>query len=165
MNEPELRDRREMLMPRLLIELARVVLALAFVLSAIARADDWPQWLGPTRDDVWHETGIVEKFPEGGPKVLWRAPIGGGYAGPAVAGGKVYVMDFVKASGDVTNDPMARAELAGKERVLCLRASDGKELWKHEYDCPYKISYPAGPRATPVVAGGKVYTLGAEGNL
>jgi len=132
---------------------------------AFSCADDWPQWLGTTRDDVWHETGIVEKFAEGGPKVLWRAPIGGGYAGPAVAGGKVYVMDFVKASGEVSNDPMTRAELAGKERVLCLRASDGKELWKHEYDCPYKISYPAGPRVTPAISGGKVYTLGAEGNL
>jgi len=130
-----------------------------------AAGDDWPQWLGPNRDDVWKETGIVEKFPAGGPKILWRTPIGGGYAGPAVAGGKVFVTDFVKATGEVKNDPMVRAELAGKERVLCLRASDGKELWRHEYDCPYKISYPAGPRATPTVAGGKVYTLGAEGNL
>jgi len=152
-------------MRRSLIEIALAMLALVVMSSVTARADDLPQWLGPTRDDVWHETGIVEKFPEGGPKVLWRAPIGGGYAGPAVAGGNVYVMDFVKASGDVTNDPMSRAELAGKERVLCLRASDGKELWKHEYDCPYKISYPAGPRVTPAVAGGKVYSLGAEGNL
>src|SRR6476661_4936287 len=74
-------------------------------------------------------------------------------------------MDFAKSSGNVTNDPMSRAELAGKERVLCLRASDGKELWKHEYDCPYKISYPSGPRTTPAIANGKVYTLGAEGNL
>src|SRR5437763_1723796 len=60
---------------------------------------------------------------------------------------------------------MARADLAGKERVLCLRASDGKELWKYEYDCAYKISYPSGPRTTPAISGGKVYTLGAEGNL
>ena len=58
-----------------------------------ALADDWPQWMGPNRDGVWHETGILEKFPDGGPKELWRTPIGGGYAGPAVAGGKVYVTD------------------------------------------------------------------------
>ena len=93
------------------------------------------------------------------------AEIGGFQLAVFLSAGKVYVMDFMKASGEVTNDPMTRAELAGKERVLCLRASDGKELWKHEYDCPYKISYPAGPRTTPAVAGGKVYTLGAEGNL
>ena len=50
-----------------------------------AAADDWPQWMGPQRDDVWRETGILPKFPEGGPKVLWRVPIAGGFAGPAVA--------------------------------------------------------------------------------
>jgi outer membrane protein assembly factor BamB len=121
--------------------------------------------MGPNRDDEWTETGILEKFPEGGPKVLWRTPIAGGYAGPAVAGGKVYVTDYVRESGEAVNDPGGRPALQGKERVLCLRASDGKVLWKHEYDCPYQISYPAGPRATPTVHQGKVYTLGAEGNL
>jgi len=135
------------------------------LLAAAALADDWPQWLGPTRDDVWKETGIVEKFPAGGPKILWRVPLAGGYSGPAVAAGKVYVTDFVRTSGDGKNDPSSRAELSGRERVLCLRASDGKEVWKHEYNCPYKISYPSGPRTTPAIAGGKVYTLGAEGNL
>ena len=133
--------------------------------AASGLADDWPQWMGPSRDDVWKETGIVEKFPAGGPKEMWRQPIGGGYAGPAVAGGKVFVTDFVKAGGEVRNDPMARVELRGKERVLCLRASDGQQLWKYEYDCPYNLSYPAGPRCTPTVSGGKVYALGAEGNL
>ena len=49
--------------------------------------------------------------------------------------------------------------------MLCLDAKTGKELWKHEYDCPYQISYPAGPRCTPTVSGGKVYTLGTMGDL
>jgi len=128
-------------------------------------ADDWPQWMGPTRDDVWREQGILEKFPPSGPKILWRIPIAGGYAGPSVAGGKVYVTDFVRADGEFKNDPGARAELKGKERVLCLSATDGKEVWKHEYDCPYNISYASGPRATPAISGGKVYSLGAEGHL
>ena len=130
-----------------------------------SHADDWPQWLGPERTGVWRETGIIEKFPAGGPQVLWRTPIAGGYSGPAVAGGRVYVTDFVRQSGEARNDPGGRAELAGKERVLCLNASDGKILWTHAYDCSYMISYPAGPRTTPTVAGGKVYALGAEGNL
>ena len=64
-----------------------------------ARADDWPQWLGPKRDGVWRETGIVEKFPPGGPKVRWRYPIGEGYSGPAVANGRVFVSDRVRATG------------------------------------------------------------------
>src|SRR5271170_7531870 len=57
------------------------------------RADDWPQWLGPERDSVWRETGIVSNFPAGGPPVVWRAEIGSGYSGPAVAQGRVYVLD------------------------------------------------------------------------
>ena len=58
---------------------------------------DWPQWLGPQRDGVWRESGLVTKFPSGGPKVLWHVPVGGGYSGPAVAGERVYVMDRVRA--------------------------------------------------------------------
>ncbi len=127
----------------------RALLVLACLASA-ARADDWPQWLGPERDGVWRETGILEKFPAGGPKVLWRTPIGGGYAGPAVADGRVYV----------TDRPDAKTE-----RVLCLDEKDGRVVWTHEVACAYTISYPAGPRATPVVAKDRVYTLGAMGDL
>src|SRR5262249_8774923 len=97
--------------------------------------------------------------------VKWRVPIEGGYSGPAVAGGRVYVMDYLRSEGKVTNNPGARDKLAGKERVLCLSAADGKQIWKHEYDCPYDISYSSGPRCTPTVHDGKVYTLGAEGDL
>src|SRR5947209_19621807 len=119
------------------------ILLVGQLLAWACRADDWPQWLGPTRDDVWHETGIVERFPEGGPKVLWRAPVAGGYAGPAVAHGKVFVTDYVTAGGDTKPDPNKRNEVKGTERVLCLSAADGSLLWKHEYPCAYKISYPA----------------------
>src|SRR5437773_1365396 len=78
----------------------RWTFALALTLAATAaRADDWPQWLGPQRDGVWREAGIVAKFPEGGPKVRWKTPIGEGYSGPAVANGKVYVTDRVRAKG------------------------------------------------------------------
>lgn len=128
-------------------------------------ADDWPQWLGPHRDSIWREEGIRTEFPEQGLKAEWRIPVGGGYAGPAVADGLVYVMDFIKESGKAFNSPGRRAELQGKERLLCVKVSDGSEVWKHEYDCTYNISYPAGPRATPTVADGKVYALGAEGQL
>jgi outer membrane protein assembly factor BamB len=125
------------------------------VVSGPAWADDWPQWLGPKRDGVWAEKGILKKFPKGGPKVLWRKEIGGGYMGPAVADGRVFVMDRAPVKQGAPRT----------ERVLCLSASEGKRLWKHEYPCKYAISYPCGPRATPLVHGGKVYTLGAMGHL
>jgi outer membrane protein assembly factor BamB len=146
--------------------LSLLIPAVFFSLPRLARADDWPQWLGPKRDAVWRETGILDKFPAGGPKVRWRTPIGGGYAGPAVAKGRVYVLDRV-LSKDASNpdDPFATKRVPGKERVLCLEEPSGKILWKHEYACPYRISYPVGPRATPVVHDGKVYTLGAMGHL
>src|SRR5215212_9948165 len=108
-----------------------ILVVLSSVLAPAAIADDWPQWLGPNRDDVWKEQGIVEKFPAGGPKVLWRTPIAGGYSGPAVANGKVYVTDFVRHSGEAKNDFATRPELKGQERVLCLNAADGAIAWTH----------------------------------
>lgn len=149
---------------RVLFPLVLVLLA-SVVLPGFTVGDDWPQWLGPQRDGVWRESGIIDKFPSGGPPVKWRVPISGGYAGPAVAEGRVYVADYVRAEGDARPDPNLRSEIKGKERVLCLNAADGKEIWKHEYDCRYRISYATGPRCTPTVNAGKVYTLGAEGNL
>lgn len=134
-------------------------------LASPLAASDWPQWMGPARDGVWKDTGIVEKIPQDGLKVLWRVPVGGGYSGPAVVGNRVYLTDYQKTSGNITNNPGSRDELTGEERVLCLDANTGDILWKHAYDRPYKLSYPCGPRATPTVDGNLVYTLGAEGNL
>ncbi|QVL29830.1 PQQ-binding-like beta-propeller repeat protein [Telmatocola sphagniphila] len=135
-----------------------------FLLGSNARADDWPQWMGPQRDNIWREKGILEKFPKEGPNVLWRAEVGGGYAGPAVAEGKVFVTDFI-TKDNVKVDNFARKPNDGTERVLCLDEKTGKELWKYEYPVRYAISYPAGPRCTPEYRTGKVYNLGAEGNL
>jgi outer membrane protein assembly factor BamB len=134
------------------------------VCAATSHAADWPQWMGPQRDNVWREEGIVGELPADGPKIAWRAPVAGGYAGPAVAGGKVYVADYV-TEDNVNVANFERKETTGTERVLCLDEATGKELWKFEYPVKYTISYPAGPRCTPAVADGKVYTLGAEGNL
>lgn len=141
-----------------------VACLVAAAVPASAIADDWPQWLGPKRDGVWRETGILARFPTGGPQVRWRVPISGGYAGPAVADGRVYVTDFA-TPGERKNDPGTRVELQGEERIVCLDAKTGQEIWKHSYPCSYRISYPSGPRATPTVQGGKVYALGAQGRL
>src|SRR5687768_10081455 len=107
-------------------------MVVAVTVASAARADDWPQWLGPERDSVWREKGIVDRFPKAGLKVAWRKPVALGYAGPAVAGGKVYVADFVLKKGKISNTPSKRDELEGLERVLCFDARTGDLLWKHE---------------------------------
>ncbi|MGL6097004.1 MAG: PQQ-binding-like beta-propeller repeat protein [Fimbriiglobus sp.] len=143
----------------------RILLTLAAVFAATpAPAADWPHWMGPTRDNVWREAGILDKFPAGGPKVLWRVPLAGGYAGPAVANGRVFAADFV--TGTVLNDGnFGRKPSPGQESFKAFDAATGKELWKHSFPVTYAISYPAGPRCTPTVDGDKVYFLGAEGHL
>ncbi|MBM3968629.1 MAG: pyrrolo-quinoline quinone [Planctomycetes bacterium] len=118
--------------------------------TVVGFADDWPQWGGPQRDLAWREKGIVKELKTKDllPRV-WSTPIGSGYAGPAVANGKVFVMD----------------RSADGERVLCLNADTGKEIWKHEYAARYTVSYPLGPRCTPTVDDGRVFTVGAMGHF
>ncbi len=130
------------------------------------RSDDWPQWRGSQRDAVWRESGIVERLPAE-PTYGWRTPIGGGFAGPAVADGRVFVCDRVldNGQGEPVNQWNVTDPVEGAERVLCLDQQTGEVRWQHQYSCRYQISYPSGPRATPTVSGGKVYTVGAMGDL
>jgi len=142
----------------------------AFILSVIVsvaagKADDWPQWLGKDRDGEWKETGILDKFPDGGPKVVWRAKTGQGYGGPAVADGKVFFGDRILTNKDGQQDASIRSGTQGVERMICLDQKTGTLLWKHENLIEYKISYGAGPRCTPTVDGDRVYLLGAMGDL
>jgi outer membrane protein assembly factor BamB len=142
------------------------LLLVSFMCVALPlQAEDWPQWMGPTRDGVWTEKKIVRSFPESGARIAWRKPAALGYAGPAVVGDHVILFDYVLRDGRVENNPGGRVKLAGQERVTCLNAKTGEQKWQHVYDCTYFISYPSGPRCTPTIAGGKVFTLGAEGNL
>lgn len=144
------------------------------LLTAPLSADDWPQWRGPQRDNIWRETGILDRFPEGGPEVLWRKPVAGGYAGVAVADGRIFLTDFVKEPLEARGGEESKKEenidagnitAKGIERVHCLDEATGKTIWTHEYPVTYYIAYPAGPRCTPTVEDDRVYTLGAEGNL
>jgi len=140
-------------------------LTLAVLLSSSAFGDDWPQWLGPNRDAVFHETGIIESIPTNGLPVKWRVPVKHGYSGPAVAEGRVFVMDYEIETGKLANSPGGITKLTGKERILCFAANTGKIQWEHSYDQPYNISYAGGPRCTPTIDQGMVYALGAEGKL
>jgi outer membrane protein assembly factor BamB len=148
-------------------------------IPALGQAADWSQWLGAKRDANWNETGIIESFPEGGPALRWKAKLGGGYSGPSVANGKVFVMDrlanpiksgkakFLHDGPPPNNINFVRKLLPGVERVVCLNENDGDVAWVHEWDCDYTTvaAYAIGPRVTPTVDGNRVYALGAEGNL
>ena len=125
--------------------------------AGILQAEDWPEWRGLGRTGQWNETGILEEFPEDGLAVRWKTPIRGGYSGPVVAGGRVFVTDFEETS------PMQ-----GRERVVCLDENSGEVLWSHSWDVSYARlmrSYAIGPRATPTVHQDLVYVVGATGVL
>lgn len=135
----------------------------AVLLTSPLIAADWPQWLGPNRDGILKEEGILDKLPKDGPKVLWKKPIDGGYSGPAIVGNRIYVMDRVKKP---VEEGAPKGVLPGTERVLCLDFKTGETIWKHEYDRTYqRVDRPMGPRTTPIVEGDRVYTLGSMGDL
>lgn len=124
-----------------------------FVLAHGGYADDWPQWRGVGRDGVWRESGIIERFESGQIELKWRVPISGGYSGPTVANGRVYVTDRL-------------IEPRQLERVHCFDWKTGARLWSHEYDCRYVgFGYTVGPRASVLVEDGRAYSLGAGGHL
>jgi outer membrane protein assembly factor BamB len=145
---------------------SKMILGLVVLLHVSERsvAEDWPNWMGPNRDNVWNIAKPPQSLPSGSLKAKWTAPVAGGYSGPAVVGNRIYVTDLV-TKADAKVDNFGRKSFDGTERVLCFDANTGKAIWKHEYNVTYAISYPAGPRCTPVVDGGNVYTLGAEGDL
>jgi outer membrane protein assembly factor BamB len=131
----------------------------SLLLASGARANDWPQWRGTNRDGIWSETGVLQTFPMDGLKVRWRAPVGGGLSSPVVAQDRVFVTDAI-----VKEKPVAW------ERVQCFDEKSGKLIWTHQYEAKYfdwafDPKSPTGPGATPIVKNGKVYTLGAAGDL
>lgn len=131
-----------------------------FVLASVLplAGEDWPEWRGRGRTGVWHETGVLDAFPPQGLDYKWRVPIGNGYGGPAVAGGRVFVTDFERHAGGG----------GGTERVLALDEETGEVLWTHSWEAPNRglmPTYANGPRATPTVDEDRVYVLGSTGKL
>jgi outer membrane protein assembly factor BamB len=121
------------------------------VVSCLSMAADWPQFLGPNRNGISTETGLLRTWPKKGPPLLWEKPVGAGFSGPAIAGDRLILFHRVD------ND----------EVVECLDAGTGKERWKFAYRTQYQDEFgmDEGPRATPLIAGQRLYTLGAEGEL
>ena len=141
---------------------ARFALGACGLVAAVVSmaAEDWRQFRGADRLAVWHETGIIDEFPDAGLKVTWRVPIRSGFSGPAVADGRVFVTDWEEDARSRTLD--------GTERVLALDEQTGALLWSYTWGATYRAllqSYAGGPMATPTVDGDRVYVLGATGLL
>lgn len=119
--------------------------------SSTVNAADWPQFLGPTRDGIYAAPDISVKWPTDGPPVVWQKKVGDGFAGPAVAEGKLILFH----------------RLENRETIECLNATNGEPVWKFDYPTLYKdeFGFDEGPRAVPTIAQGKVFTLGANGEF
>lgn len=135
--------------------MTRSVIFPVTLLATLLHAADWPEWRGSGRQGIWTESGIIERFPATSLKVKWRAPINAGYTGPAVANGRVFLLDHTPATGTSV-----------VERAICLDEKTGKIIWTREWNADYRgLDYANGPRATPTVDGDRVYVLGAKGSL
>jgi outer membrane protein assembly factor BamB len=126
---------------------------LAVVLTAALStvcADDWPQFRGPQRDNVSRETGLLKSWSEDGPKRLWLSTnLGAGYSGPTIVGEQIYIM----------------GQRSESQWLLCLDAKSGKERWATRLGDAYTNEFGDGPRGTPTVTGGRVFGIGANGEV
>jgi outer membrane protein assembly factor BamB len=124
-------------------------LLLAALSSTLAlAAADWPHFRGPTADNVSTEDSWSHTWPAEGPKKLWSAKVGTGFAAIAVSGGKVYTQG---------NDQE-------QDTVWCLDATTGAVVWKHTFAAKLDPKYYAGgPSSTPTIHDGAVYTLSKRG--
>jgi len=112
-------------------------------------AQDWPHYLGPNRNGVSAQKGILRSWPQKGPEVLWTVDVGIGFGGPVAKDGKVYLLDRDDKVGD---------------NLRCFDLSNGKELWNFSYEAPGSVMFP-GSRSVPALDGDRIYTCGPYGNL
>jgi outer membrane protein assembly factor BamB len=122
-------------------------------LASQLTAADWPQWRGPHRDGIVPGARPPAAWPTD-LKTLWKVEVGEGHSSPVVVGDRVY----------------QHARQDEEEVVRALEAGTGKELWRKSYGAPYEMNSAAtghgkGPKATPVVADGRLFTLGISGIL
>ena len=130
-----------------------LVLVAAVLGSLISVAGDWPQWRGPNRDGNVKDAFVPAAWPKA-LKEEWKVTVGVGHASPVESNGRIYV--FARQGED--------------EVLLCLDSASGKEIWRSSEPVSYEMHSAArghgkGPKATPVVSNGAVYTFGISGVL
>ena len=135
------------------MKLVIFVSILVMCLSDIVGTADWNQWRGPNRDGSFSTFKVPEKLPDQ-LKQIWNVEVGIGHSSPVISGTKVFLISRV----------------AEQEVIAAYDLATGKLIWKDSYDAPYEMNPAAiphgkGPKSTPVVANGKLYTLGISGVL
>lgn len=112
---------------------------------------DWPRLLGPTDDVTTPERPLLKTFPASGPAKVWEVVKGAGYTAPAIVGARLVIFHA----------------LEGQETVECLEAETGRRFWSQSYPISYedRLGYANGPRGGPVIAEGRVITLGVTSVL
>ena len=113
------------------------------------QAQDWPQFMGPNRNGITTQEGLLRTWPEGGPQTLWSVNLGIGFGGPVIKAGKVYLLDRDDEVGDT---------------MRCYDLNTGKELWNYGYSSPGSVMFP-GSRSVPAVDDKHVYSCGPNGDL
>lgn len=114
-----------------------------------AEPTDWPQFLGPQRNGISPETGLLNQWPSAGPKVLWQVPGGVGMSGIAVRDGRIATL-------------VQRDE---KQWLVCHDAQTGKPVWQTPLSAEYRNAMGDGPRGTPAIAGDRIFAFTGEGSL
>jgi len=114
-----------------------------------AGAGEWPQFLGPQRNGLSAETGLLETWPDGGPKEVWRVSGGVGMSGLAISRGRVLTM----------------VQREGQQWVVALNSRTGESLWEVPIADAYRNPMGDGPRATPAIVGNQAFVFSGEGLL
>ncbi|MCA9123157.1 MAG: PQQ-like beta-propeller repeat protein [Planctomycetaceae bacterium] len=116
---------------------------------ATAHEHDWPQHLGPDRNGISAERGLLDKWPAGAPKEVWRIKGGVGMSGLAISGGRLFTM----------------VQREGRQFVVALNAATGASIWQTPVASAYENAMGDGPRGTPTVAKGSVFVFTGQGIL
>ncbi|HEY4313745.1 MAG TPA: PQQ-binding-like beta-propeller repeat protein [Pirellulales bacterium] len=142
----------------LLIAVAGMFISqIATLVHAASPGDSWPTFRGSTRSAAAPDTGLLTAWPEGGPKLLWKAAgAGRGYSSLAIAGGRIYTLGDAPSTSE---DP--------DEFLVCFDQTDGKPLWKAKTGAPWTEGKPTwqSSRSTPTVDGDRVYVVTPHGVL
>jgi outer membrane protein assembly factor BamB len=127
-----------------------IAVALACSVQVVLAAGDWPQWRGSDRKGLSSETGLLQSWPEEGPRKIWSIEnLGSGYGSVSVQGDRIFV----------------QGTRGSKSALICLELESGRTIWSHLLGASLEESRGGGPRGTPTIDNERVYALSENGDL